>query len=136
MDPALTVQPPDTESIGSLTAVLLSHPGFVLALRERRRMVESLGCTCLLDPTRQSSMQMAKAAACFLRQAVLLTSVGAGAAPGTPFPDWPWAPETWKPPHTAEEALVRAMAFIGAELDRIVATRAKETAAARLDPGA
>lgn len=133
MDPALTVQPLETESASSLSATLLMHPGFVLALRERRRMVEDLGCTCLLDPSRQSQSQMAKAAACFLRQAILLATVGAGAGPGTPFPDWPWAPDTWKPPHTAEEALVRAMAFIGAELDRIVATRAKETAAARLD---
>ena len=117
-------------------AVLFSHPGFVLALRERRRMVEELGCSCQMDPARQNRMQMAKAAACFLRQAILLTSVGAGAAPGAPFPEWPWAPETWQPPHTAEEALVRAMAFIGAELDRSVAVQARETAAARLDHGA
>lgn len=135
MDPASTVQPPKQDGPDSLTAVLLSHPGFILALRERRRMVETLGCTCLLDPAAQGRMQMAKAAGCFLRQAVLLTHVGAGAAPGTPFSDWPWAPETWKPPHTAEEALVLAMAFIGAELDRIISARARETAAARLDTG-
>lgn len=135
MDPSPTVQPLDPEPTGSIPAALLAHPGFVLALRERRRMATDLGCTCLLDPTRQSGLQMARAGACFLRQAILLTTVGAGAVRGKPFAEWPWAPDTWAPPHTAEEALVKAMAFIGAELDRILATRAKEAAAARLDPG-
>src|SRR5574340_435081 len=74
MDPSPTVQPLDPEPTGSIPAALLAHPGFVLALRERRRMATDLGCTCLLDPTRQSGLQMARAGACFLRQAILLRS--------------------------------------------------------------
>lgn len=127
MSPSPSVQPPDTDA-NAILAGMLSHPGFVLALRERRRLAEEPGFDA-----QQDGMQLAKGAACFLRQAILLTTQGAGAAPGQPFTDWPWPAGTWKPPHAAEEALVKAMALIAAELDLILMGKAREAAAVRVD---
>lgn len=132
MGSSLTVQPNEPEAT-AMMAAMLSHPSFILALRERRRQVEDLGFTGTFDATRQNRMQLSKGAACFLRQAILLTTQGAGAAPGQPFTDWPWAPEAWKPPHTVEEALVKAMALIAAELDRIHMGKVNETGTQRVD---
>ena len=127
-----TVQPTETDA-NAIMAAMLAHPSFILALRERRRQVEERGFTSAFDATKQNAMQLSKGATCFLRQAILLTTQGAGAAPGQPFTDWPWAPETWKPPHTVEEALIKAMALISAELDRMQMGKAQESAACRVD---
>lgn len=131
MSPSQPLQPAETDA-SAILAGMLSHPGFVLALRERRRLAEDPGFLGGQE-ARQDNMQLAKGAACFLRQAILLTTQGAGAAPGQPFADWPWPAATWKPPHTAEEAMVKAMALIAAELDQILMGKARETAAVRVD---
>lgn len=131
MGSSLTVQPTETDA-SAILAGMLSHPSFILALRERRRQVEDPGIGGSLE-ARQDGMQLSKGAACFLRQAILLTTQGAGAAPGQPFTDWPWPAGTWKPPHTAEEALVKAMVLIAAELDQILLGKAREAAAVRVD---
>lgn len=120
------------ESRAIILAALGRHPSLLLCLRERRRQVEFYGVTEEADRLRQNGMQLSKGALCFIKQALLMQSHGGGAAPGRPFQEWPWAAETWNPPHTKEEALVKAMALLGAELDRIMANRAQEEAEARL----
>lgn len=132
MGSSITDQPLETDA-STLLAALLAHPSFILALRERRRQVEELGFSATFDATRQDRMQLSRGAACFLKQAILLNTQGAGAAPGRPFTEWPWAPETWNPPHTAEGALVKAMALLSAELDRIRLGKSHEDAASRVD---
>ena len=81
-------------------------------LAERRRQVEGEGWTPEHDDRQQYSA-LATAAACYIRQGRYCYP-----EPGKPGPDWPWAPEWWKP-SSYRRNLVKAGALILAEIERL-----------------
>lgn len=107
------------------------HPGLLYALGERRRQIEHHGWTPEKDDAEPAG-NLVDAAMALLEHGRLLMTNGTGAGK-TPPAAWPWGAETWKPTITPEDAFVKAMALITAELDRMGRQGEKETIAARVD---
>jgi len=120
---------PGEEVEQTILRALRQHPPVLYALGERRRQIEALGFTPDLDD-REAPGNLASAAMAMLDHARLILTSGAGATT-TPSHFWPWAPSTWHPPITPEDALVKASALVFAELDRMARRATEESLAAR-----
>jgi len=107
------------------------HPGLLYALGERRRQVEKCGWTAEKDDAEPAG-NLIDAAMAILEHGRLLLTNGTGAGK-TPPAAWPWGAETWNPTITPEDAFVKAMALVAAELDRMGRLAERETRAAQVD---
>lgn len=121
---------PGWQAEKEVVRAIVRHPGLLYALGERRRQIEHHGWTPEKDDAEPAG-NLAMAAQALIEHACLLMSLGTGAGPHPPAA-WPWGEGTWKPTITAEDALVKAMALLSAELDRMGRQAATETAAARV----
>jgi len=90
--------------------------GAQLVYLERERQINEEGFAPDRDQE-YKEYQLVAAAMCYLTAAPAREQSGIDTS--TPPPQWPWAPDWWKPsPHDPIRELVKAGALIVAEIDR------------------
>lgn len=112
----------------AVAQALLRHPGCLEGMAEAVRRETIHGRSPEEDDREEPGALLAGAIA-LLEHAHLLRTRGTAIAAVVPS-RWPW-PAGWKQPITAEDALVRAVGLLGAEMDKIARERVRESAAAR-----
>lgn len=108
---------------------LRDHPAFPAAIRERRRQIQHHRWTAEHDD-QEDPGNLVRGACAFLEHARLQITTGTGSQSVPPV-QWPWGAESWKAPLSPEDAMVKAMALIAAEFDRMQREAAREKLAAR-----
>ena len=135
LETALTKLANDTAPIEGpaiARAVLLAlrdHPAFIAAIRERRRQIEHHRWTAAHDD-KEAPGNLIRAACAFMEHARLQIATGTGSQSVPPV-QWPWDAASWKAPLSPEDAMVKAMAMIAAEFDRMQREAKREKEASR-----
>lgn len=94
---------------------MLTLLGTELIAEERERQINEKDYTAEFDK-QHTQGELAAAAMSYIGQALGLVHHGSGIPPL-----WPWAPSMWKPEDSQLENLIKAGAFIAAEIDRVLA---------------
>ncbi|WKD28622.1 hypothetical protein NDQ72_01360 [Halomonas sp. KG2] len=96
------------------------HPGqvFIKAHEERLRQINEEGFTLEHDDQWKSG-QLSSAAHCYARIASMAIQNNLTAA-YLPAPgQWQWCEKWWKPSHDPKQNIIKAMALLAAEYDRL-----------------